>query len=186
MALVEGEVFSGLPVYINTLAPPALAQVNRQICAEALPIYYGGNHFQIQIPGEQDDFDGWRSLFQMCSSMSAAGGLKFIERLSCHYSEPTWEDELNFLFGFDMIGEAPGDTTSSCRIGDNNLDWNDDLAVEIAFAEALDRSVGRYVMEELDMEGRVPIALIGEVLIALAKHCSRANRYVEMYHDYGN
>lgn len=41
-------------------------------------------------------------------------------------------------------------------------------------------------MVDLDVDDRVPTALIRDVLIALAKHCPRANGYMEMYMDYRN
>lgn len=40
---------SGLKPIVLTLAHPPLARVNKQLRAESLPIFYGENHFYINI-----------------------------------------------------------------------------------------------------------------------------------------
>jgi hypothetical protein len=181
---------------IFTLRPPALAQVSTQVRTEVLPIFYGENSFRIGMdidvveyeedifPVRIDDDTKLEEFLDMCSSIAATGGLKFINKLSMSYSEPVFEDMKNFLLGFDLIGDDSKGRKSRDRIGDDTLDWNDRSAVTKAFNTTLNRTVtGAFLMR---LKAQVPVSNIIRVLFALAKHCHRANQYVELGWDWGS
>jgi hypothetical protein len=176
-----------------TLVPPAIAQVSRQIRTEVLPIFYGENSFRIamdidvleydEYPIKQDDGTQLQEFLRMCSCMADAGGLGYIRSLTLSYSEPVWEDMSNYLFGFDLIGTSEGKTKRD-RVGDNDLDWSDRQEVITAVMTCLQKAVPKGYLR--DLNAHLPVSNIIRVLFALAKHCHYANRYVELWWDYGH
>lgn len=178
-----------------TLVPPAIAQVSKQIRTEVLPIYYGENSFRIDmdvdvieydecdVPVRQADDTSLERFLQMCSCMADTGGLGHIKSLTLSYSEPTWEDMSNYLFGFNLIG-ASGKEGKRHRVGNDDLDWTDYQGVTTAVNACVKQAVSQMYRRELYTH--VPIPGIIRVLFALAQHCHYANRYVELWWDYGH
>ncbi|OKL59229.1 hypothetical protein UA08_05669 [Talaromyces atroroseus] len=178
-----------------TLVPPALAQVSKDIRTEVLPIFYGENSFYIHMdidvieyeegifPIRTDDDSKLEEFLDMCSCLAATGGLKFIKVLSMNYSEPVFEDMSNFLLGFKFIGESSTRQKYRDRIGDDNLDWSNRLAVVKAFETTLKESAGEFLGQ---LKAHVPVSDVIRALFAVAKHCHCANKYVELSWDYGH
>lgn len=177
-----------------TLVPPAIARVSKQIRTEVLPIFYGENSFDISmdidvleydendVPIKQKDNTKLEEFLRMCSCMAGTGGLGYIKSLTLRYSEPVWEDMYNYLFGFDLIGTGEGQRKRD-RVGDDDLDWSDRQEVIAAVMTCLKRVVEKGELREL--RAHVPISGIIRVLFALGKHCHSANKYVELWWDYG-
>lgn len=82
---------------IEGLAQPPLTCTNVQIRSEALPIYYGENRFQLNIPAppwtsEEDDWPDFIKMFRVFkagrSGDRGTGSLRFIQNVMCelHYT----------------------------------------------------------------------------------------------------
>ena len=167
------------------LPQPPLTRVSKQLRAEALPIFYGENEFNIRIPAaenEWNDIDNWDSFVLQCE-VFAAGGLRFKKKLHAMYHEPVWEDSNNYLLGFDLGGKRDV-KDREYRIGKETTDWTDREEVLDEFY----KTFNAVLREDWygDLRELVPVQRVADALFLLARLCTSANSYAELEWDYGH
>jgi hypothetical protein len=165
-----------------TLQPPALAQVNRRLRQEVIPIFYGKRDFMIHLPDvldvhfdpvvvyeEQERKEEYYTWFRPTWELLAA----YIQLMtSLEVTQAHETDRANFggwRIGF-QLNEKP--CLGRTPIGNVDTDWNDPAAAEEAFlcAVALHRAnhetgIRGNIYNNFDLE------LIADALHFFVEHC---------------
>lgn len=186
----------------TTLAQPALTRTCRQIRAEALPLYYSENSFKLAIPpdGRGDRKDEWFRFVKMMRAFSESGSagkgtscLRFIRRISAEYVEEApchgesnngWTDrsctlERKFELGFKSVPETARHNDTN-RIGNDNLNWKDGVAVKKAFRKALGKRWRSHTSSSRELKQNVPFGRIAEALCMIGRECPQAAEWFKV------
>lgn len=169
-------------------APPALAHVSRQVCEDALYIYYKENSFILvgrHGRGGAVDLEESMDSFFPPPGCRLARWIRSVRTVSMEYTEPyAGAYELPLLLKFDLVGGAPlaKPRGSRCgvrdisakRVGTDDTQW-DIPGAEEAFFDMLAKD--EYTFDTM-MESRLPLRSIAVLLSAVASACPLAARYV--------
>ncbi|KAJ2982895.1 hypothetical protein NUW58_g6346 [Xylaria curta] len=186
IAIYELAVGNGSPPTNHTLLAawrtPALAQVNRQIRNEVIPIYYGREEgFKVLLLYEPDRPLSWVRLF--CEHYSQY--LQYVKHLDVnvqHYRSilaPTPMRAVRVELYFKMIysSSCAADGKTGLRIGNDDTNWDDNKAAVQAFEEwhtvsGLEASVNMRALRSCPT--------FCSDLRLLAKHAKLANRWIQL------
>lgn len=134
--------------------PPTLLQTNRQIRNEGLPIFYGGNRFNLHFPYQRcrDKPDAnWVEYISPVSRAPVAnllqafptgGTFSMIRHLTVLWTDPhQWCDWSGVVIGFEGLGHwsEVAERDAKRRVGNDQTDWDDEKQVYRAYVKALEK-----------------------------------------------
>lgn len=172
-----------------TLQQPALCRVNKQTRAEALPIFYGENEFIISLPKTMMAplrIDTWADFSKMLDVFAQGGcsgvgtsSLQHLTHLIVNYSDQVNENYPAFLLvfsgGYNLTAEECLNVQG--RIGDDDLDWEDEAAIEKAFDRTLRANCRKYK----ELKAQWPTQGVVDAICKVAKECPQATDWVELW-----
>jgi len=174
------------------LRQPALLRVNSMIRDEALPIFYGEQEFQLEVPQVShrlNPIDNWPEFVDMMKSFEQSDSLSHIVQLELRYIEPVQDNMPRYVFHFEAHGSHHGRLYLNPRgmvhrdNVDEHLDWGDKTAVKIMVEEAV-KSIDCPGFTNL--EKVIPIQRMVDALCMVVKKCPVVSQNVEVFWDWGN
>ncbi|KAI0412534.1 hypothetical protein F5X98DRAFT_367209 [Xylaria grammica] len=163
---------------------PALAQVNRQLRNEVIPLYYGREDgFDLLLsygPGSTEN-----AVRRFCEHYSQY--LQYVQFLDVHVHQH------NIVYGFHLaidtefgiqfslvFAKSPPKGDIGLRIGDDETNWDDDVAAKRVFEESGEPIVLlEHTFCSIIGKGNVGPGFSADLRL-LAKHTKRANQYITL------
>ncbi|KAI3317536.1 hypothetical protein HD806DRAFT_368360 [Xylariaceae sp. AK1471] len=180
--------------YRKTLALPALAQVNKQLRREVVPIYYGKNHFLLELPTVDAWMDEWsdedqpgcyniyESFRLLCGSL--AEYMQFVTSLKVTFDyDPSFFYNGAWGIGFQLKSKA---CPMERRIGNAETDWNNTAEADKAFRHALALYSAEHTTRiHGDVDQYINMDVLIDTLCFFAKHCVAADNVRLVYYNNG-
>ncbi|TGJ81314.1 hypothetical protein E0Z10_g7453 [Xylaria hypoxylon] len=180
--VVSNESPPGRFIPISKWRTPALAQVNRQLRNEVIPVYYGQEDgFNLLLsyePGSPDN-----AVRRFCEHYSQY--LQYVQRLEIrihqHNSVYGFHRAVDTEFGikFNLIfAKSRPKRDIGLRIGNDETDWNDDIAAARVFEEESGEPIVVLEHTFCSAIGRGSSPGFSADLRLLAKHTKLANQWI--------
>ncbi|KAI0456063.1 hypothetical protein F5B21DRAFT_169915 [Xylaria acuta] len=162
---------------------PSLAQVNRQLRNEVIPVYFGRDGgFKLLLLYEHGH--PWNRVHLFCKHYSQY--LQYVRYLDIHFrysalvrnfgTRSRVEINLFLIFSESCVaGGKPGR-----RIGNDETDWNNDIAAAEAFEEP---DAICSMLYGLCKDLHTDCSPFSSDLRLLAKHAKLASRWIQLSHD---
>lgn len=159
-------------------------------------MFYTQNSFRVNVPlgiGETEqrpfnwnvrrlsfDCDAWE---RMCFALGQY--FKHITEIKFSFAEPVFKKKYNHMFGFvyksrDIGQLCPG---PEGRVGNDDLDWNNDDKVGDAFYDTLD-DMNFYEYDGMRFDGIytvVPFDDVSEAMIRFTEFCPGEVKYIKLF-----
>lgn len=152
--------------WYSSAVQPALTRVNRQLRAEALPIYYRENiiNFDIQADTPQKWVDTAREIIDAFGGSSSgfpdSSNFRYITHLHLEF-----HTDVRYLLGAKLISadsppeenvdedwrDLPAYPTHDVRVGRPGMDWRDGTAVRVACSVAAEILYGEVRHDVMDL-----------------------------------
>ncbi|KAI3325086.1 hypothetical protein HD806DRAFT_465443 [Xylariaceae sp. AK1471] len=186
------------PPYRTCLAPPALAQVNRQLRNEVIPAYYGKNIWGVFLsaelslelaqaydPDSNDEvggegpfglskwyYDGEDSFSQMCNCLKEH--LQYVTQILVCHDEIVNGIYVKMGFKVERVKNEESMSTGH-RIGDDETDWSISHNVRSLFVAAAPDVLS--AVEPLPVDEW----MVASALALLAPHCMSAQKRITFF-----